>query len=107
MVPEETGIPDQIRPSYERLKPHAAYLLENGQEIVIWFGSRVSPSVIQKMVGAPAFQGIDTKLVKLPQTSDPLNMRINKLIAHLREKRQYYMPVSRDLDSYPQVVFVP
>jgi protein transport protein SEC24 len=94
MVPEETGIPDQIRPSYARLKPHAAYLLENGREIVVWFGSKVSPSVIQKLVGAPAFQSIDTKLVKLPQTQDPLNIRLNRLVAYIRAKRHVYMPVS-------------
>jgi len=91
---DETGIPDQIRPSYPRLKPHAVYLLETGQEIMLWFGSKVSPTTIQKLVGAPAFQGIDTKMNRLPATQDPLNIRVNRLIADLREKRRYHMSLS-------------
>jgi len=94
LAPDDTGLPDQIRPSYARLKPHAVYLLENGKDIMIWFGSKVSPSVIQKLVGAPAFQGIDTKLIRLPAMDDPLNARVNQLIAHLRELRRCFMPVS-------------
>eukprot|EP00038_Savillea_parva_P007834 m.172841 g.172841 ORF g.172841 m.172841 type:complete len:1098 (+) comp13591_c0_seq1:68-3361(+) len=93
MVPQEDGIPDQIRPSYMRLKPHAAYLLENGRQILIWVGSNVSPSIVQKMLGAPSVQAIDTKVSKLPQTGDPLNDRLARLIALLRDKRDYYMPL--------------
>ena len=61
---------------------------------MIWFGTKVSPSIIQRLVGAPAFQGIDTKLVRLPQSDDPLSIRVNNLIAHLRDLRRCHMPVS-------------
>ena len=78
LVPNEEALPAPMRPSYMRLKEHGAYIIEDGIKMILWVGSRVSPTFINQVLGAPSFQAIDTKQTKLQNWDNPL----------LRERRE-------------------
>ena len=45
--PEETGIPEQIRCTVEKLKDEGVYLLDNGMHMLLYVGITANPAFIQ------------------------------------------------------------
>jgi hypothetical protein len=60
---DETGIPQTIRPSYERLRDIGAYLLEDGSSMFLWIGKNCNPLWLYNVLGASNFQTIDPQMV--------------------------------------------
>lgn len=87
----ETGMPASIRPSLARLKDHGAYLLENGQEMLLWVGRAVSVPWVQQVLGAASFQSIDAQMTGLPALDHPLSRRVRDIVTQMRASRNHYM----------------
>eukprot|EP00052_Salpingoeca_macrocollata_P001715 m.27111 g.27111 ORF g.27111 m.27111 type:complete len:849 (-) comp11617_c0_seq1:48-2594(-) len=90
----EEEIPVPVRPSYLRLKEHGAYILENGQEMVLWVGRLCPPSWIQQVLGAASFQSIEVQMTALPVLSNNLSERVRRIVAALRAERPTFMRLS-------------
>ena len=56
---EEKPIPVALRCSMERLKPEGVYLLENGVNLFLWLGARLSPQWIQSVFNVQSAAQID------------------------------------------------
>lgn len=84
----ETGvIPPIIRPSYARFQAHAAYFVEDGSNIYLWIGSKVSPIFVQKVLGAPSFQAIDGTQTKLQALDNEVSAKVRALLGKLQDER--------------------
>jgi len=73
---EETGIPDQIRCTIEKVKDEGVYLLENGVHILLYVGLAVDPSWIQDVFGVATAAQIDIDKTKLVERDNPLSRRV-------------------------------
>lgn len=93
VMPGDTGIPTPIRPSYPRLKEHSAYLVENGRQMLLWVGARVSVDFVQHVLGAPAFQSIDSKQTKLPELDNELSARVRGIVDEIQQQRNVVFPL--------------
>ena len=48
--PEETGLPDQVRCTMEKVRDDGVYLLENGLHLLLFVGIAADPTWIQVIV---------------------------------------------------------
>ena len=58
-------LPPMIRLSGERLDTNGAYLMENGQSMVLWLGRGISSEFLQDIFGVLDLNLVDTQLVIL------------------------------------------
>jgi protein transport protein SEC24 len=56
--------PKTIRASYERLDPHGAYILDNGDSLYFWLGSKIESSFLQDVFGVADKNNIDIQMVQ-------------------------------------------
>lgn len=92
----------QVRSSSERLHHDRVYLLENGNNIYIWFGKLVSPNIFNDLFG-PGFneQYFGVVMDHMPGIDSQLSKQLSSLIAQIRKSRERYMRVSfLIIDSY-------
>lgn len=73
---EETGVPDQIRCTIEKVKDEGVYLLENGVHILLYVGLAVDPAWIQDVFGVSTAAQIDIDKTKLVERDNPLSRRV-------------------------------
>ena len=52
--PEETGLPDQVRCTMEKVRDDGVYLLENGLHLLLFVGIAADPTWIQVLI-TPSF----------------------------------------------------
>merc|ERR1712180_228365 len=74
--PEETGIPEQIRCTMEKVRDEGVYLLENGIHVLLFVGLAVDPQWIQDVFGVATAAQIDIDKTKLVERDNPLSRRV-------------------------------
>jgi protein transport protein SEC24 len=57
-------MPPRIRLSGERLDPQGAYLLENGEQMMLWLGRGVLPEFLEKVFGVTDLNAVDINMVR-------------------------------------------
>jgi protein transport protein SEC24 len=55
--------PPLLRPSYLRMEPHGAYLVENGEYCLLWIGSSVSGKLLEDLYGVSSLDELDPRMV--------------------------------------------
>ena len=55
-------IPPTIPLSSEHISDDGVYLLENGEDALIYVGSSVKPEIIQQIFGSPSIGGISPQV---------------------------------------------
>lgn len=60
---QETGIPPPIALSSEHVNDNGIYLLENGEDCLIYVGNSVNPDVLQKLFGFSSVDQIPTQVI--------------------------------------------
>lgn len=98
-------MPAAIRPSYARLKENGAYLLENGQRLFLWVGSKVSANFCLQVLDAGAFQSIDSKQTKLPALDNPLSGKCRAIVDAIHAERNCGMPLTIVKQKDPTEVY--
>jgi len=88
---ETTALPTAIRCSYERLKEHGAYLLDNGLILYLWLGIAISPEWVQQVFGVQSAAQIDIDMTKLQELDTPLSERVRDIVSGIREERGRHM----------------
>lgn len=97
-MPQEVGgmdennqfiMPPALNLTSEKLERYGAYLLENGQDMILWLGKDCVPQLCMDLLGAPNIEAVKTGMVSdIPTLSNPFSARVTKLIEHIRSSRR-------------------
>ncbi|KAH9443613.1 hypothetical protein Pst134EA_032560 [Puccinia striiformis f. sp. tritici] len=71
-------LPPLMRASYLRMEADGIYLIENGDMMIIWIGSGVSPEVLTGLFGVSTLESLDPKLYasRLPKLNTLLSTKL-------------------------------
>lgn len=88
----ETGhlkMPPAIRTSFSRVEPGGVYLVDNGQQCLLWFHSQTSPNLISDLFGEDrdSLKSLDPYTSALPLLETHLNAQVRNIIEFLRTMR--------------------
>ncbi|WOL01376.1 protein transport protein Sec24-like [Canna indica] len=76
--------------SSEHINDDGIYLLENGEDGLIYVGSMASPETLQKIFGVSSVDGLPSQLV-LQQFDNDLSKKLNEVINEIRQQRCSYL----------------
>ncbi|KAK5995517.1 hypothetical protein PT974_03926 [Cladobotryum mycophilum] len=88
----ETGhlkMPPSVRTSFSRVEPGGVYLLDNGQQCLLWFHAQTSPNLITDLFGEgkDSLKGLDAYTSTLPVLETHLNAQIRNIVEFLKSLR--------------------
>lgn len=83
-------IPHAIPLCSEHVSDDGIYLLENGEDCLVYVGSSVDPDVTQKLFGISSVGEIPTQFV-LQQYENPLSKKLHEVINEIRSQRCNYL----------------
>ncbi|KAM5365908.1 hypothetical protein ACJZ2D_010741 [Fusarium nematophilum] len=88
----ETGhlkMPPSIRTSFSRVEAGGVYLVDNGQQCLLWFHSQTSPNLIADLFGEDkdSLKSLDPYTSALPVLETHLNAQVRNIIEFLRTMR--------------------
>ena len=93
-------LPDQLPLSVEMLSQDGVALIEDGEQMMIWIGTGVSPSVLNALFGVQAINqlNVETAEFAIGTTGHPLGSKVAAIIGQLRQDR---MPTYMALQVLP------
>lgn len=82
-------IPPSMRASFSRVEEGGAYIVDNGQCVLIWLHSQVSPNLLEDLFGPGinSLQALDPQLNELPVLDTHLNAQVRNLLQYLSTVR--------------------
>ncbi|KAL5554154.1 hypothetical protein UlMin_041555 [Ulmus minor] len=91
-INEENGdlVPCAIPLSSENISNEGIYLLENGEDCLIYSGNSVDPDILRQLFRTSTVDEISNQFV-LQQYDNPLSKRLNDLINEIRRQRCSYL----------------
>ncbi|KAL4571843.1 hypothetical protein LXL04_018608 [Taraxacum kok-saghyz] len=87
---EGSVIPVAIPLSSEQVSESGIYLLENGEDCLVYVGSSVDPDITRQLFGISSVDEIPTQFV-LQQYENPLSKKLNEVINEIRSQRCNYL----------------
>ncbi|KAI1332294.1 beta-sandwich domain of Sec23/24 [Xylariaceae sp. FL0255] len=89
---EKTGhlkLPPAIRTSFSRVEPGGVYLVDNGQQCLLWLHAQTSPNLLVDLFGEDkdSLNKLDPYSSALPVLETHLNAQVRNLIEFLRSLR--------------------
>ncbi|XP_021741740.1 protein transport protein Sec24-like At4g32640 [Chenopodium quinoa] len=85
-----SAIPPVIPLSSEHVSDEGIYLLENGEDALVYVGTSVDPSIIQSLFGTTSVDEVPTQFV-LQQYDNLLSKKFNEVINEIRRQRCSYL----------------
>ncbi|KAM0661167.1 hypothetical protein ACHAPH_003098 [Verticillium nonalfalfae] len=90
--PDESGhlkLPPTIRTSFSCVEPGGVYLVDNGQQCLVWFHAQTSPNLIADLFGEQntSLQSLDAYTSSLPILQTHLNAQARNIIEFLKTMR--------------------
>ena len=82
-----TRYPRMMRPSFVRMEPHGAYLLENGEWCLLWLGAQVSPRLLEDLYGVASLDELDPRMTALPNLPTKLSQQVRALVQSFAAQR--------------------
>ncbi|XP_044509940.1 protein transport protein Sec24-like At4g32640 isoform X3 [Mangifera indica] len=86
----ESLIPPRIPLTTENLSEKGIYLLENGEDCLIYIGNLVDSDILQQLFGISSVDEIPTQFV-LQQYDNPISKKLNDVINEIRRQRCSYI----------------
>jgi len=88
----ETGqlvVPPSVRASYARVEEGGAYIVDNGQIVLMWLHAQVSPNLLEDLFGPGlnSLQALDPQTNELPVLETHLNAQVRNLLAYMATLR--------------------
>lgn len=82
-------MPRAIRASFGVIEEGGAYLVDNGQILLLWLHSQVSPNLLEDLFGEgyTSLQGLDPNMNALPVLETHLNAQVRNILTHLEQVR--------------------
>uniref|UniRef100_A0A2N9EU74 Sec23/Sec24 trunk domain-containing protein n=1 Tax=Fagus sylvatica TaxID=28930 RepID=A0A2N9EU74_FAGSY len=87
---DESLVPPVIPLSSEHVSDEGIYLLENGEDCLIYIGNMVDSNILQQLLGISPVDEFPTQFV-LQQYDNPLSKKLNDLINEIRRQRCSYL----------------
>uniref|UniRef100_A0A2N9GHC6 Gelsolin-like domain-containing protein n=1 Tax=Fagus sylvatica TaxID=28930 RepID=A0A2N9GHC6_FAGSY len=87
---DESLVPPVIPLSSEHVSGEGIYLLENGEDCLIYIGNMVDSNILQQLLGISPVDEFPTQFV-LQQYDNPLSKKLNDLINEIRRQRCSYL----------------
>ncbi|KAI0129080.1 Sec23/Sec24 trunk domain-containing protein [Xylariales sp. AK1849] len=90
--PDENGhlkMPPAIRTSFSRVEPGGVYLVDNGQQCLLWFESQTSPDLLVDLFGEGknSLKALDPYSSSLPILETHLNAQVRNIVEFLKTLR--------------------
>ncbi|KAJ5240154.1 hypothetical protein N7468_004773 [Penicillium chermesinum] len=90
--PNEHGqlqVPPALRASFSKIEEGGAYLVDNGQVVLLWLHSQVSPNLLEDLFGPgnDSLQGLDPNTSSLPVLETHLNAQVRNLLQYFSTVR--------------------
>ncbi|KAL7423034.1 COPII coat Sec23p-Sfb3p heterodimer component [Cryptotrichosporon argae] len=95
-------IPRFTRASHAYMVPEGAYLMCNGEMVLLWLGSAVSPQIIDDIYGVDSLHDLDTRMTRLPKLPTLLSTQLRNIVAHLERLVGHALavrPVRQNMDG--------
>ncbi|KAF6143798.1 hypothetical protein GIB67_016719 [Kingdonia uniflora] len=83
-------IPPTVPLSSEHVSEEGIYLLENGEDALIYVGKAVDPDTLQQLFGVPTVDDLPSQFV-LQQYDNELSKKLNVLVNEIRRQRCSYL----------------
>jgi protein transport protein SEC24 len=82
-------MPPSIRASFARVEPGGVYLVDNGQQCLLWFHAQTSPNLLADLFGEgkDSLQALDAYTSEIPVLQTHLNAQVRNIIEFLRTMR--------------------
>ncbi|XVE60320.1 hypothetical protein DITRI_Ditri05aG0119300 [Diplodiscus trichospermus] len=87
---DESVLPPIIPLSSEHVSDDGIYLLENGEDALIYFGGSVDSSILRQLFGFTTVDEVPTQFV-LQQFDNPLSKKFNDIVNVIRRQRCSYL----------------
>ncbi|GAP90833.1 putative Sec23 Sec24 trunk domain-containing protein [Rosellinia necatrix] len=89
---EKTGhlkLPPSIRTSFSRVEPGGAYLVDNGQQCLLWLHAQTSPNLLADLFGEgkDSLSSLDPYCATLPVLQTHLNAQVRNIMEFLKSLR--------------------
>ncbi|KAI0401447.1 hypothetical protein F4802DRAFT_609393 [Xylaria palmicola] len=89
---EKTGhlkLPPSIRTSFSRVEPGGVYLVDNGQQCLLWFHAQTSPNLLTDLFGEGKdnLNSLDPYSSTLPVLQTHLNAQVRNIVEFLKSLR--------------------
>ncbi|KAK7533311.1 uncharacterized protein J3D65DRAFT_635077 [Phyllosticta citribraziliensis] len=90
--PTENGrlrMPPGIRASFSKIEEGGAYLVDNGQQVLLWLHAAVSPNLLEDLFGPGVadLRQLDPFLNQIPVLSTHLNAQARNMLQYLEQGR--------------------
>lgn len=90
--PDENGhlkVPPAIRASFSRVEAGGVYLVDNGQQCLMWLHQQTSPNLLEDLFGEgkDSLKSLDPYSSSLPVLDSHLNAQVRNIIEFLRALR--------------------
>ena len=82
-------MPPAVRASFSRVEPGGVYLVDNGQQTLLWCHAQTSPNLIADLFGEgrDSLQALDAYTSQLPVLPTHLNAQVRNIVEFLRTMR--------------------
>ncbi|KAL1838527.1 hypothetical protein VTJ49DRAFT_2601 [Mycothermus thermophilus] len=82
-------MPPSMRASFARVEPGGVYLVDNGQQTLLWMHAQTSPNFIADLFGEDktSLQSLDAYTSSLPVLQTHLNAQVRNIVEFLRTMR--------------------
>ncbi|KAL6576227.1 Protein transport protein Sec24B [Orobanche hederae] len=87
---DHSGVPTPIPLSSEHISDEGIYLLENGEDCLIYFGDSIQQNVLQQLFGFSSVEEISNQYI-LQQYDNPLSKKLNAIVNEIRRQRCSYL----------------
>lgn len=91
--PSSDAFPPSLNLTHSSLSQEAAYLLENGETMIMWIGKAISPQWLQSVFDVPSLDSLNCELAEsfMNSCKNPGALRLVSLIRSIRALRLSYM----------------
>ncbi|KAI1082450.1 beta-sandwich domain of Sec23/24 [Whalleya microplaca] len=82
-------VPPAVRASFSRVEPGGVYLVDNGQQCLLWFHAQTSPNLLADLFGEgrDSLNALDPYASSLPVLQTHLNAQVRNIVEFLRSMR--------------------
>ena len=82
-------VPPTLRATFSRVEEGGAYIVDNGQIVLIWLHAQVSPNLLEDLFGEgkARLQDLDPTMSELPVLETHLNAQVRNLLQYLSTVR--------------------
>lgn len=82
-------VPHAVRASFSQVEEGGAYLVDNGQILLLWLHSQVSPNLLEDLFGegVDSLQKLDSNLSALPVLETHLNAQVRNILLSMEQGR--------------------